>query len=105
MSRAQNFFGALFGLRHRRAARARSIRLTGPQVRAKVVEVKRSKHSNVHDYYDVTLRFTDSHGVEHDHKTGTRTHKPLVGSKHWIRYDPKKPGRKSTRFVEWEPRR
>ncbi|RDB49113.1 DUF3592 domain-containing protein [Tsukamurella tyrosinosolvens] len=94
-----------FSSRGKRAERARSIRLTGPQVRAKVVEVKRSKGSNVHDYYDVILRFTDSRGVEHDHKTGTRTHKPLVGSKHWIRYDPKNPGRKSTRFVEWERRR
>ncbi|WP_341258324.1 MULTISPECIES: hypothetical protein [Gordonia] len=30
-------------------------------------------------------------------------HPPM--SRHWIRYDPKKPGRKSTRFVEWERRR
>ncbi|SLK94762.1 Uncharacterised protein [Mycobacteroides abscessus subsp. abscessus] len=105
MSRAKNFLGALFGWRHRRAERARSIRLTGPRVRAKVIEVKRSKGSNVHAYYDVILRFTDSQGIEHDHKAMTRTHKPYVGSKHWIRYDPKKPNRKSTWFVDWERRR
>ena len=96
---------ALFGWRRRRAARKRSIQLAGPQVRAVVTEVRRANGSNVHDYYDVTLRFTDSQGVAREHRAGTRTFKPIVGSKHWIRYDPEQPGRKSTRFVEWERRR
>jgi hypothetical protein len=94
--------GTLFG--RRRRERARSVRLTGPLVPAKVVAVSRSSGSNVHDYYRVTLRFTDSAGVEREHRTGTRTHRPLVGSKHWIRYDPAHPGRRSTRFVVWRRR-
>jgi len=95
----------MFGWRRRRRLRARSVRLTGPQVRAVVTDVRRSRGSNVHDYYTVTLEFTDSTGTTRSHVAGTRTHKPLVGSRHWIRYDPKEPGRKSTRFVEWERRR
>lgn len=72
---------------------------------ARVIKVARSKHSNVHDYYDLILRFTDAQGIEHDHKAMTRTHKLYVGSRHRILYDPRKPGRRSTQFVEWEPRR
>lgn len=101
---AKQLLARIFGWRRRRAERARSIRLTGPRARAVVTQVRRSKGSNVHDYYDVTLRFTDSQGNEREHKDGTRAHKPFVGSRHWIRYDPRHPGRKSTRFVEWERR-
>ncbi|MGO3325233.1 DUF3592 domain-containing protein [Gordonia sp. (in: high G+C Gram-positive bacteria)] len=95
----------LVGWRRRRAERVRSVALTGPRARAKVIAVSRSTGSNVHNDYVVTLCFTDSHGVDRKHKAMTRAHKPFVGSKHWIRYDPEHPNRKSTRFVEWEHRR
>lgn len=82
------------------ADRSRSIQLAGPRVSAVVTEVTRWKGTNVPSYYRVTLKFQDSQGTERWHRA-VHHRKHLVGSRHWIRYDPDRPGRRSTIFVEW----
>ena len=89
--------------RHNLAQRAQSIRLTSPRVPAVVTEVTRNRGDNTMPLWNITLRFQDSQGTDRWHK---RVHhrKLPVGGRHWIRYDPAKPGRRSTLFVEWQSR-
>lgn len=84
--------------------RVRMVRLTGAQAKATVTEVRRSRIDNVQDFYRVTLRFTDDNDVTRWHTVLHHRHPPTVGSTHWLRYDPKRPGRKATIFVEWTRR-
>lgn len=70
---------------------------------AVVTEVTRNRSDNVLELWNVTLKFQDSQGTDRWHKLVHGSRVP-VDSKHWIRYDPAKPRRKSTLFVEWKTR-
>lgn len=85
------------------AERARSVRLTGPRVPAVVTEVTRNRSDNVQMLWNVTLRFEDSQGRPRWH-TLVHHDRVRVGSRHGIRFDPRKPERRSTIFVEWDRR-
>jgi len=82
------------------AARARRIELTGSLARATVTEVTRNRGDDTVPLWNVTVRFRDTQGVDRWHRIVHHSKVP-VGSRHSIRYDPKKPGRRSTLFVEW----
>ncbi|SJM66746.1 DUF3592 domain-containing protein [Gulosibacter sp. 10] len=86
------------------ARHARSIRLTGPRVPAVVTEVTRNRGDNTVELWNITLQFQDSQGADRWHRLVHHRRLP-IGSRHWIRYDPEKPGRRSTLFVEWTERR
>ncbi|MFC3244178.1 hypothetical protein ACFOJ6_19805 [Gordonia humi] len=54
--------------RGRRARRARSVELTGPRVPAVVTEVGRHRGDDTVRLWNITLRFTDSHGTDRWHR-------------------------------------
>ncbi|MFM9376382.1 hypothetical protein [Gordonia sp. VNK21] len=58
---------------------------------------------DVQRLWKATLRFEDSQGTQRWHRC-VHHRRAAVGSRHWIRYDPRRPGRKSTLFVDWQQR-